>query len=165
MARSCKTLLDKNLEKEYKDMNNIIEFLITNKFIIMPILIVTICLGLFAINRGMFEDMWSSSSFFGKIFTCVCVVISLPAIVIHAFISLCILLYDMICDLLFPRKSGYRLKVLYDKDMYATLKENKIYCEHWGQACLETSVIVFLWDKDYKKALKILPELQGRIVR
>lgn len=145
-------------------MNNIIEFLVTNRYIIEPILIVAICFELYAINTGIFEDMWSSSSFLGKIFTGICIVVSLPAFIIYMFISIGILLYYTIHDLLFPRKAGYILKVSYDKDMYATLKENKIYCEHWGQACLETSVIVFLWEKDYKKALKILPELQNRIV-
>ncbi len=139
-------------------------FLVMNKLILMSIVIVIISCGLVAINKGTFENMWSSSGLPGKIFTCVCVVISLPAIIIHMVISYCILQCEKIHDFLLPRKAGYTLKVSYDKDIYETLKENKIYCEHWGQLCLETSTIVFLWEKDYKKALKICPTLQDRII-
>lgn len=141
-------------------MNNIVGFLLTHKFIIISIFLITITFGLYAIETGKFEDMWWSSNFLGKIFTCMCIVISFPAFIIHVIIYFPSWLHD----LMFPRKAGYTLKVLYDKDVYTTLKENKIYCEHWGQACLENSVIVFLCEKDFKKALNILPELQDRIV-
>ena len=147
---------------------NIIEFLLEQNLLkqkfftlfIVSVYIIIIPIALSAIENEKFKDMWWSSNFFGKIFTCICIVISFPAFIIHVFINLFCWLHDF----MFPRNAGYTLKVSYDKDIYTALKENKIYCEHWGQACLETSVIVFLWEKDFKKALKILPELQDRIV-
>ena len=74
------------------------------------------------------------------------------------------LLYQRIYDLAFPRRAGYRAKIKYEPRVYRALKENKIYCEHWGQINLETSVIVFLWKKDYEKALKLFPELQDLLI-
>lgn len=56
------------------------------------------------------------------------------------------------------------MKVSYDQELYESLKLNKIYCENWGQMNPDTSVIVFLWEKDYKKALKLFTELQHRLI-
>lgn len=148
-------------------MSNIIDLGFEYKELCMGIipivLIMTIFLGIRSMYYGIYESMWGSASFFGKVFTCVYVVISMPGILVYMLILFAISLFEWVRNLLFPRKSGYVLKIAYDKNLYETLKENKIYCEHWGQMHLESSVIVFLWKKDYEKALKLFPDLQDRI--
>lgn len=146
-------------------MNNIIDFFITYKdSFVVAFLIVGICLGIHAMHFEIFDDMWQSASFFGKVISCIYATVSLPGIIVY-ILGLCIIsLFVLLHDLAFPRKSGYTLKVAYDKKLYEALKENKIYCEHWGQINLETSVLVFLWKRDYEKALKLFPDLQDRIV-
>lgn len=133
--------------------------------IIAITLIVTICgmfLGINAMHNNTFESLWKSASLIGKVFTCIYAVISLPGIILYMLSTFILSLFEKIRDLAFPRKSGYTVRIVYDKDIYNALKENKIYCEHWGQA-LESSVIVFLWKKDYEKALKLFPDLKDRI--
>lgn len=135
--------------------------------IIAITIIVTICgilLGINAMHNNTFESLWKSASLIGKVFTCIYVVISLPGIIVYMLVTFIISLFEKIRDLAFPRKSGYMVRIIYDKDIYNELKKNKIYCEHWGQMNLESSVIVFLWKKDYEKALKLFPDLKDRIV-
>lgn len=130
-------------------------------------LIAIICgifLGIRAMVNDTFESLWKSASLIGKVFTCIYVVISLPGIIIYLLALFISSLFDGIRTLAFPRKySNYRIKIVYDKNLYEVLKENKIYFEHWGQCNLESSVIVFLWKKDYEKALKLIPDLKDRI--
>lgn len=133
-------------------------------FIIVIILFFSAIIGLFAMADKTYNDLWKAASLPGKIFTGMCIIITLPGIIVYMIFSFMLSSFYWLYDLLFPRKSGYRMKVSYDQELYESLKLNKIYCEHWGQMNPDTSVIVFLWEKDYKKALKLFPELQHRVI-
>lgn len=130
-----------------------------NCLLIGHVFCITTLWGIHEMWNEKFVDMWESANFFGRVITCVYAAILLPGIIVYGMGNILLTIYTRIHNLVFPRKSGYTVRIPYDEEVYRALKENHIYCEHWGQACLKSSVIVFLWKKDYEKALKLFPDI------
>ena len=122
-----------------------------------------ILFGPFAMAEGIYSDMWDAGNIAGKIVTILLVILSLPGILVYFVIVFLGASFSFIKDLLFPRASGYTMKVPYDEETYKSLQNAKIYCEHWGQIDIPSSKIVFLCKSDWKKALKLFPELESKV--
>ena len=130
-----------------------------NCLLIGHVFCITTLWGIHEMWNEKFVDMWESANFFGRVITCVYAAILLPGIIVYGMGNILLTIYTRIHNLVFPRKSGYTVKIPYDEKLYRALQANNVYCEHWGQCWLESSVIVFLWKKDYEKALKLFPDI------
>ena len=123
----------------------------------------SILFGFFAMAEDIYSDMWDAGNIAGKIVTTLLIILSLPGILVYFITGFLVEVFAFVKDLLFPRASGYTMKVSYDEETYTALKSAKIYCEHWGQMDIQSSVIVFLCKSDWKKALKLFPELESKV--
>lgn len=122
-------------------------------------LMATTLVGFIVTDIDGFRDLWKAGNIAGKFITILLILVLSPGVIFYFITHLLVACLFGIRDFLFPRKSGYRMKIPYNAETYKALQDKKIYCEHWGQIDISSSVIVFLCKADWEKALKHFPEL------
>lgn len=137
-----------------------------NREVIEAILVIAlICvtiIGFCVTDNEGFSELWEAGNVVGKFITIVLAILLLPGIIAYYVLGFLEDLIIAVKDFLFPRKSGYHVQVPYNEANYKALQSMKIYCEHWGQIDIPSSVIVFKCEADWKKTLRHFPELASK---
>ena len=130
--------------------------------VIKALIILSTCGGILVCHNGTLGDLWEAGNIGGKIFTVLLAIISFPGLVVYYAFNFLSFIFYLLKDFLFPRKSGYQMKIPYDQATFEALQAKKIYFERWGRNT-PRDCIVFLCKKDWEKALKYFPELESKI--